>query len=80
MFAPISARFASSCSRKGIRPAAIEITCIGLTSIRSISSGAAVMNSPRRRTFTMGFTKRPSGVSGALAWAMTCFSSSSASM
>jgi hypothetical protein len=33
MFEPMSARFASSCSRNGIMPAAIEITCLGETSM-----------------------------------------------
>jgi hypothetical protein len=33
MFEPISARFASSCSRNGIRPAATETSCLGDTSM-----------------------------------------------
>ena len=33
MFEPMSARLASSCSRNGIMPAAIEITCFGETSM-----------------------------------------------
>src|SRR5690606_39894530 len=37
MFDPISARFASSCSRKGIREAAMEVIWLGATSIRSRS-------------------------------------------
>ena len=46
MFAPIKARFASSCSKNGIKPAPTEITCDGDTSIYSISAGAAIINSP----------------------------------
>ena len=37
MFDPISARLASSCSKKGIRLAAIEAIWFGATSIRSTS-------------------------------------------
>ena len=33
MFEPISARFASSCSRNGISEAATETTCLGETSM-----------------------------------------------
>ena len=33
MFEPINARFASSCSRNGIRPAATETSCFGETSM-----------------------------------------------
>jgi hypothetical protein len=33
MFAPISARFASSCSRNGTSEAATETNCFGLTSM-----------------------------------------------
>ena len=36
MFEPIRARFASSCSRKGISAVATETTCLGLTSMYSI--------------------------------------------
>ena len=38
MFDPISARLASSFSRNGIRLAATETSCLGLTSMYSISS------------------------------------------
>ena len=38
MFEPISARLASSFSRNGIRLAATETSCFGLTSMYSISS------------------------------------------
>ena len=47
MFAPMSARFASSCSRNGMRPAAIEITCIGATSMYCTSFAGLSQNSVR---------------------------------
>ena len=40
MFDPISARFASSCSRKGINAAAIDAICVGETSIKFTLSGS----------------------------------------
>ena len=40
MFAPISARLASSCSRNGIIAVPTDHSCCGETSIRSTSSGA----------------------------------------
>ena len=39
MFAPISARFASSCSRNGISAAATLTVCFGETSTKSTRSG-----------------------------------------
>ena len=39
MFEPISARLASSCSRNGIRAAAMDTSCSGATSMNSIRSG-----------------------------------------
>ena len=42
---PIKALFASSCSRKGIKEAAIEKACWGETSIKSTLSGAMNENS-----------------------------------
>ncbi len=45
MFAPISARFASSCSRNGMRPAAMEMTCIGATSMYWTSCAGLSQNS-----------------------------------
>jgi hypothetical protein len=41
MLLPISARFASSCSRNGISAAAIDTSCSGATSMNSIRSGAS---------------------------------------
>ncbi len=46
MFAPISARFASLCSRNGISAVDTETTCAGVTSMNSTSFGAAVTASP----------------------------------
>ena len=39
MFEPINARCASSCSKNGIKDAAIEAICCGATSIRFTSEG-----------------------------------------
>ena len=52
MFDPIKALFASSCSKNGIRAAAIETTCWGETSIRSTLSTVINSNSFRYRTGT----------------------------
>ena len=41
MFEPMSARFASSCSRNGISAAAIDTSCSGATSMKSIRAGAS---------------------------------------
>src|SRR5581483_322489 len=41
MFAPISARFASSCSRNGMSAVETETICAGATSMNSTSFGAA---------------------------------------
>ena len=78
MFAPMSARFASSCSRNGMRPAAIEITCIGATSMYCTSRAGLSQNSVLKRHVTRSSAKRRPAVSGAFACAMTYFSSSSA--
>ena len=43
----MSARFASSCSRNGMRPAAIEITCIGATSMYCTAFAGLSQNSVR---------------------------------
>src|SRR5947209_1605915 len=48
MFAPISARFASLCSRNGISAVATETICAGATSMYWISSGRAFTASPSR--------------------------------
>src|SRR5213082_2957838 len=47
MFAPISARFASSCSRNGMSAVDTETICAGATSMNSTSFGAAVTASPK---------------------------------
>ena len=46
MLEPINALFASSFSKKGIRAEATETSCLGETSIRSISLGFANPISP----------------------------------
>ena len=52
MFDPISARFASSFSRNGIRLAATETSCFGLTSMYSISSRCFRTKLPACRALT----------------------------
>ena len=51
MFDPISARLASSFSRNGIRLAATETSCFGLTSMYSISSRCFSTKLPAWRAF-----------------------------
>ena len=46
MFAPMSARFASSCSRNGIRAVETDTICAGATSMNSTAFGGAVTASP----------------------------------
>ena len=41
MLEPMSARLASSCSRNGISAAAMETSCSGATSMKSIRSGGS---------------------------------------
>ena len=50
MLAPMSARFASSCSRNGISAVATETSCFGDTSMYWTSSGATKPISPRPDT------------------------------
>ena len=45
IFEPISALFASSCSKNGIKEAAIETTCIGEIAIKSTSEGVTLTKS-----------------------------------
>ena len=71
MFEPISARFASSCSRNGMRAAATDTICFGDTSMYWTLSGVDIVNSLFTRTETSSLTKRLSVSSSALAWAMT---------
>ena len=46
MFAPISARFASLCSRNGISAVETDTICAGATSMNSTAFGGAVTASP----------------------------------
>ena len=70
MLAPISARLASSCSRKGTSEAATETICAGDTSMYWMRSAPTSTDSPARAP-TPAPVKRPSLSSAALAWAMT---------
>ena len=70
MFEPISARLASSFSRKGISAAATETSCFGDTSMSSTLSGSETTNSPPRRQLTKSSVNRPFLSRFALAWAM----------
>ena len=72
MFAPISARFASLCSRNGISAVETETICAGETSIRSTSFAAAITASPsEERQRTVSVANLPFLSSCALAWAIT---------
>ena len=79
MFEPIRARLASSFSRKGISEAATETSWFGDTSIRSTlvrpELDVLALLAGRRRRCRV---KLPFLSTWALAWAMVCFSSSSA--
>ena len=60
MFAPISARFASLCSRNGISAVATETICAGETSMYSTCSARAITASPRaERQSTCSLTNLP---------------------
>ncbi|EXI74154.1 MAG: hypothetical protein AW07_02292 [Candidatus Accumulibacter sp. SK-11] len=52
MLAPMSARLASSCSRKGISEAATETIWLGATSMYCTRAGSARMVSPFSRQVT----------------------------
>ena len=78
MFDPINARFASSCSRNGIRDAEIDAIWLGATSIKSMVAGSTTGKSPSSRTLTRSLINVPSGLIGAFACAITFASSSSA--
>ncbi len=71
MFAPISARLASSCSRNGISEAATETTCVGDTSMYWMRSGEVSTDSPFSRAETSSSTSWPPSFSEAFAWAIT---------
>ena len=78
MFDPISARLASSFSRNGIRLAATETSCLGLTSMYSISSTCFSTKLPAWRAFTSSAVIWPFSSSATLACAMMYLSSSHA--
>ena len=67
IFEPIRARLASSFSRKGISEAAHETTCLGETSIKSMSSGLVIIKSPSLLHETNLVTKEPLESSSLLA-------------
>jgi hypothetical protein len=70
MLEPISARLASSFSRKGIRDAETLTSWLGEMSISSISSRSTIINSPATREVTVGLIYSDASLMGALAWAM----------
>ena len=76
MFEPIKALLASSCSRKGINEAAIDTTCWGDTSIKSILSGDISSNSLACLTATKSSTNLLFLSNMTFAWAITCSASS----
>ena len=76
MFEPISARLASSCSRNGISDAATDTICAGATSMYSILSGAAIVNSLCCRHEMIWSMNLPSVASSAFAWAIVYLLSS----
>ena len=76
MFDPISARFASSCSRNGIKDAATDTICFGLTSMKSILSEADKVNSFWVRQEIRSSTNSPFSFRVAFACAMTYWPSS----
>src|ERR1017187_3216461 len=59
MLEPISARLASSFSRNGIKLAATETSCLGLTSMYSISSRCLSTKLPAWRVLQRSGTMRP---------------------
>ena len=80
MLEPMSARLASSFSRKGISAADTDTICDGEMSIM-VNSSRGVMDTspPRERAVTRLFSKAPFSPRGALAWAMTSLNSWEAS-
>ena len=71
IFEPIRALFASSCSKKGIKAAAIETTCWGETSIKSTLEGFISSNSFLYLTGTSSSVNLLFLSIFALAWAIT---------
>ena len=80
MFEPMSARFASSCSRNGIRLAETPTSCFGLMSTYSTSSLGMRRKSPLTRATTASAVIRPWASVGTSAGASVCCISSSARM
>ena len=78
MFAPMSARFASSCSRKGTSAAATLTIWFGATSSSWIMSGVTMWKSPFRRALTSDSRNLPFSSTFADACAMYFPSSSRA--
>ena len=78
MFEPMRARFASSCSRNGIKDAATETICFGLTSMKSILSGPDKVNSFCVRQEMRSSTNSPFSFKVAFACAITYWPSSMA--
>ena len=76
MFEPISARFASSCSRNGISEAATDTICDGATSMYWMRSGVDSVNSLWCRQDTSSSTNLPFLSSAAFACAITYWPSS----
>ena len=76
MLAPISARFASSCSRNGTSEAATDTICAGDTSMYWMRSAETRIDSPISRADTRSPVRRPSASSVALACAITYLPSS----
>ena len=81
MFAPMSARFASLCSRNGMSAVATDTICAGETSMYSTSFGSTATASPsRERQRTCSFTNFPVfGSTGSEACAIVNWRSSAAS-
>ncbi len=69
MLAPIRARLASSCSRKGISAVATLTVCFGETSMYWTFSGEADMNSCFQRTSTRSSINSPRWLRREFAWA-----------
>ncbi len=68
MLAPISARFASSCSKNGIRLAETPTVCLLVTSIYSTKlASSSSASPPTLRTATRGSMKYPLSSAGVLA-------------
>ena len=71
MFAPINARFASSCSKNGIIAAPTETSCFGDTSTNSTLSASTSIISSKYLTFIFLFLNFPFLSIGSVACAIT---------